>query len=195
MDPSLLSGLPQMPQPHEMYFKIGLVIFLIAFIWWSSSGYIATFARRKGRSWNAMFIVGIVASPLISGTITASIATVYHPDEHVDCPTCASRIHFNASKCSECGQLLTPNRSIGEGIVGETERWDNRIKWIPLGVTILGAIWVLYGLIQDDAKLMESFGQLLLGWLILGIAAALWVVKYLRTKLARELYFGLLGGS
>lgn len=192
MDPITTVG-ASFPKPHELFFQVGLVLLVVTFIWWSASAFIATYARRKGRSWNAMFIVGILTTPITSGTITTAIASTYHPDENVECPTCSTQIRFKAEMCSQCGQTLRPNKDVGQDIVNRTAKWNEWLKWVPLAVTIIGAIWVIAGLVQDDGKLTQSFVPLAIGWILLGIGASLWVIKHVRRKLADDLYFELVG--
>jgi hypothetical protein len=189
----LIPVIADAPSLHTTFLTYAIPVLLLTFLVWSASACIAYYSRRKGRTWASMFWVGVLISPLISGVIVAAVTEVYHPDELVECPTCSTKIRFNAKKCLACGQTLTPNSEVGRDIVNRTATWNVRFKWVPHIVTAIGAIWVVISLVVDDAALLKDLPALAAGWLVLGVGASLWVVARFRQRMLDDLYFELAG--
>ena len=174
---------------RDYYVQQGVLIFFISFFWVILAGWIAGVGRRrKGLSWGGLFWLGFGSSAVLSGAITVAMPEVYHPDETVECPSCSTRLRFLANTCHGCGQKLTPNLPIGQDTVNRAAAWNARLKWLPLLVTVLGALAVTLLLIQSDENFAKTAYLVPIAFALLGIGAALWAVMHMRRKLVNDLY-------
>jgi hypothetical protein len=128
---------------QQMLTAMVIALIIAAAISSAVSGQIARFARRKGRSFGSFYWIGTLFSPIVSGTIVATISPMPHMKLRVACPKCDEHVSVNASRCGHCAQNLTPTSGVAAAVAREFRRTTRVILNWGLVSIGLGILWLL----------------------------------------------------
>lgn len=176
-------------EPAELrmaLFLIGLVTAVGITLFSVTAAIIGNYARRKGRTWVSFYFISMW-SPIIAGTIVATMSEVPHPDEMVVCPKCSERIRHSASACPQCGQQLTPNSVIAEDLVLDSLDATKKLRMLAIILSAVGALAVILSLVQSDENLATNSTPVILAFVLLGLGVSFFLMKPTRQILATEI--------
>lgn len=176
-----------LPDPKAIVLMSDLVLALGVVVLLTIAAVIASYARKKGRTWASFYFISVGVTPLLAGVLVATVPECLHPEEAVSCPECAGRVRFTAQACGACGQKLSPQPELGELILNRARVNTNRIRWSGYVVAAVGLIGVVISLFLSAQDLLKNPLLWELFWVLLGIGIALMLMVPIRRFSASEL--------
>lgn len=158
----------------DLVFALGIIVLLVA------AAVIANYARAKGRTWASFFFISVGLTPVLAGVLVATVPETFHTQELVSCSSCSARVRFTASKCSSCGQSLTPRPEIGQAILARAHVNTARLRGAGFIVAALGLIGSVISLFLSAGDLAKNAVLWQLFWVLLGVGVGLLLAVLVR---------------
>jgi hypothetical protein len=176
-----------------MFWLNGLLMVAICVFWSTWSAIVANFARLKGRTWASFYLLALVGSPLLLGTIVATVTEAPHSSESHPCENCSEAVRFSARTCPSCGSFGSVRPEVPGEILNVFKQNDKRIRWASFILMPVGAILVLVLGFMSTEDLMKNLNWASLAWATLGVGLALLALRAPRTRLSTDMSLKLEG--